>query len=101
MYLNRETGKPLFPIEERKVPASNMPGEEAWPTQPFPLKPLPYARQHMTVEDLTNFSPAAHDSLVKRFNSLRYEGLFTPPDMRGTLMIPGYQGWIQLGWRCI
>ena len=51
---NRDTGEPLFPIEERKVPASNIPGEEAWPTQPFPLKPLPYARQHMTVDDLTN-----------------------------------------------
>lgn len=89
---DRETGKPLFPIEERKVPASNVPGEEAWPTQPFPLKPLPYARQHMTVEDLTNYSAAAHDSLVKRFKSLRYEGLFTPPDTRGTLMIPGTRG---------
>ncbi len=90
--LERETGKPVFPVEERKVPASLTPGEEAWPTQPFPSKPLPYARQHMTVEDLTNFSPAAHDSLVKRFNSLRYEGMYTPPDVRGTLMIPGTRG---------
>ena len=90
--LERETGKPVFPVEERKVPVSLTPGEEAWPTQPFPLKPLPYARQHMTREDLTNFSPVAHDSLVKRFNSLRYEGLFTPPDVRGTLMIPGTRG---------
>jgi quinoprotein glucose dehydrogenase len=89
---NRDTGEPLFPIEERKVPASNVPGEEAWPTQPFPLKPLPYARQNMTLEDLTNFSTVAHDSLVLRFNSLRYEGLFTPPDTRGTLMIPGTRG---------
>ncbi len=89
---DRETGEPLFPIEERKVPPSYVPGEQAWPTQPFPLKPLPYARQQMTREDLTNFSPAAHDSLLKRFNSLRYEGLFTPPDPRGTLMIPGTRG---------
>jgi len=90
--LNRETGDPLFPVEERPVPASNVPGEEAWPTQPFPLKPLPYARQHMTADDLTSFSPGSYDSLLKKFNSMRYEGLFTPPDIRGTLMLPGTRG---------
>lgn len=90
--LNRETGEPLFPVEERKVPASNLPGEEAWPTQPFPLKPRPYARQHMTQDDLTNFSPGSYVSLLKKFTSMRYEGLFTPPDVRGTLMLPGTRG---------
>lgn len=90
--LNRDTGTPLFPVEERKVPPSYVPGEHAWPTQPFPLKPAPYSRQHMTEDDLTNYSPASHDSLVKKFRSLRYEGLFTPPDLRGTLMIPGTRG---------
>ena len=89
---NRETGESLFPIEERKVPASYVPGEEAWPTQPFPLQPKTYARQFMTRDDLTHFSDAAHDSLLKKFNGLRYEGLFTPPDLRGTLMIPGTRG---------
>ena len=90
--LDRETGEPLFPVEERPVPASNLPGEKAWPTQPFPLKPLPYARQHMTREDLTSFSPGAYDSLLRKFNSMRYEGLFTPPDLKGTLMLPGTRG---------
>jgi quinoprotein glucose dehydrogenase len=90
--LDRQTGQPLFPVEERPVPPSLVPGEQAWPTQPFPLKPAPYARQHMTEADLTNYSPAAHDSLIKKFRSLRYEGLFTPPDLRGTLMIPGTRG---------
>ena len=71
---NRETGESLFPIEERKVPASNLPGEEAWPTQPFPLKPKPFARQWITEEDLSNYSAADRDSLVKQFRSLRYEG---------------------------
>lgn len=89
---DRDTGKPLFPIEERTVPASNVPGEEAWPTQPFPLKPLPYARQYLTEDDLSAFSPAAYDSLLKKFRSVRYEGLFTPPDTRGTLMMPGTRG---------
>ena len=90
--LDRETGKPLFPVEERSVPPSNVPGEQAWPTQPFPVKPLPYARQHMTKDDLTNFSPGSYDSLLKKFNSMRYEGLFTPPDVKGTLMLPGTRG---------
>lgn len=90
--LDRETGEPLFPVEERKVPASRVPGEEAWPTQPFPLQPLPYSRQHMTADDLTDFSPGSYDSLLKKFTSLRYEGLFTPPDIKGTLMLPGTRG---------
>lgn len=90
--LHRQTGEPLFPVEERKVPPSHVPGEEAWPTQPFPLKPLPYARQHMTRDDLTNYSPGGYDSLLKKFNSMRYEGLFTPPDVKGTLMLPGTRG---------
>jgi quinoprotein glucose dehydrogenase len=90
--LNRETGESLFPIEERKVPASNLPGEEAWPTQPFPLKPKPFARQWITEADLTNFSKADHDSLVKKFRSMRYEGLYTPPDLKGTLQFPGTRG---------
>jgi quinoprotein glucose dehydrogenase len=89
---NRETGESLFPIEERKVPASNLPGEEASPTQPFPLKPKPFARQWITEADLTNYSLADHDSLVKKFRSMRYEGLFTPPDLKGTLMLPGTRG---------
>ena len=90
--LNRETGESLFPIEERKVPSSNLPGEEAWPTQPFPLKPKPFARQWITEQDLTNYSPADHDSLLKKFRSLRYEGLYTPPDLKGTLQFPGTRG---------
>jgi len=89
---NRETGEPIFPIEERPVPASLVPGEEAWPTQPFPLKPKPYSRQLMTEADLMNYSTASHDSLVKRFRSFRYEGLFTPPDLKGILMLPGTRG---------
>ncbi len=89
---NRETGESLFPIEERKVPASNLPGEEASLTQPFPLKPKPFARQFITEADITNYSPADHDSLLKKFRSMRYEGLYTPPDLKGTLQLPGTRG---------
>jgi quinoprotein glucose dehydrogenase len=89
---NRENGEPLFPIEEKKVPASNLPGEEASPTQPFPVKPKPFARQWITEADLTNYSKADHDSLIVKFKSLRYEGLYTPPDLKGTLQLPGTRG---------
>lgn len=94
---NRETGESLFPIEERAVPKSNIPGEESWPTQPFPLKPAPFARQSMSAADLTNYSPADHDAIVKQFKSLRYEGMFTPPDLKGTLMLPGTRGGAEWG----
>jgi quinoprotein glucose dehydrogenase len=95
--LDRETGQSLFPVEERKVPASDVPGEEAWPTQPFPLKPAAYVRQYMTVDDLTNFSAEAHDSLIEKFKSLQYEGLFTPPSLKGTLNLPGTIGGSEWG----
>ena len=95
--LNRETGESLFPVEERPVPASDVPGEQAWPTQPFVLKPKPYCRQYLTMDDLSNFSGASHDSLVKLFKSLRYEGLFTPPSVRGTLNFPGTLGGSEWG----
>jgi len=95
--LDRETGQSLFPIEERAVPASNIPGEEAWPTQPIPLKPAPYARQSITADDLSAFSPEDHEFLLRRFNEVRYEGLYTPPDARGTLMVPGSRGGSEWG----
>lgn len=95
--LNRETGEPLFPIEEKAVPASDVPGEEVWPTQPIPLKPKPYSRQFMTKDDLSNFSEAAHDSLLKEFNNLRYEGLFTPPSLHGSFSLPATVGGSEWG----
>lgn len=90
--LNRETGEPLFPIEERPVPASDVPGENAWPTQPFPLKPKPYARQQITLNDLSNYSKESNDELRKKLNSVRYEGLFTPPSLKGNINLPGTSG---------
>lgn len=94
---DRETGEPIFPIEERKVPASFIPGEEAWPTQPFPLKPAPYARQIMTEDDIHDITPGFRDSVIQAFRELRYEGLFTPPDARGTFMLPGTRGGSEWG----
>jgi quinoprotein glucose dehydrogenase len=76
---NRDTGEPLFPIEEKPVPASDIPGEEAWPTQPIPTKPAPYSRQFVTKDDISNYSKGSYDSLMMRFNAFPYEGPFTPP----------------------
>ena len=89
---NRETGEPLFPIEERPVPASDIPGEQAWATQPFPVKPAPYSRQQITENDIANYSKASNDTLIKRFRAFRYEGPFTPPSLKGTFMMPGSRG---------
>ncbi len=93
VYLfDRVTGKPLFPIEERKVPKSDVPGEKSSPTQPFPLKPPPFARQTITEKDLTDLSPEAHFAALKQFRKLRTDGPLTPPSLRGSLAVPGLLG---------
>ncbi len=91
---NRETGEPLWPIEERPVPRSDMPGEETWPTQPFPLKPPPFARQTFTEKDLSPFidDPAERASLRDEIQNARNEGMFTPPGLRNTIQMPGNNG---------
>lgn len=89
--LDRETGEPLFPVEERPVPASDVPGEEAWPTQPFVLKPKPYARQTLTIDEIPD------DSAKKMFKDLRYDGLFTPPSLKGSFNFPGTIGGSEWG----
>lgn len=94
---DRDTGKPLFPIEERAVPPTNVSGEEIWPTQPFPLKPAPYVRQQMTEADIYDFSEEAKAASLRRFRELRFEGIYTPPDPQGTLMVPGTRGGSEWG----
>lgn len=93
---NRETGEPLFPIEEVPAPPSDIPGEEAWPTQPLPVKPLPYARQALTGEDVNPHS-ANKDSLLLTLKKSRFEGPFTPLSKRGTLVYPGLDGGAEWG----
>ena len=90
---DRVTGKPLWPIEERPVPKSDMPGEETWPTQPFPVKPPPFARQKFTVDDLSPFlTPQDRARFRDEILSARNEGLFTPPGQRNTIQMPGNNG---------
>ena len=59
--LNRDTGEPLFPVEERKVMKSDLIGEETWETQPFPLKPPPFSRQRFTENEITNISEESYE----------------------------------------
>ena len=93
VYLfERETGKPLFPIEERAVPTNTLiPGEKLSPTQPFPVIPKPFARQSLTENDL-NMLVADSADIRKRFLATRHDGVFTPPTKEGTIIFPGYDG---------
>ena len=90
--LNRETGEPLFPVEERPVPRSTVPGEEAWPTQPFPKLPLAVVPQKLTPEEAWGLSPADRDACRERIKALRSEGVFTPPSLEGSVAFPGNVG---------
>ena len=89
---DRETGAPLFPIEERPVPSSNLRGEETWPTQPFPVKPAPFARQRFTETDVSDISPETHAALLDSLRTLRSGGQFIPFDTTGTVLFPGFDG---------
>ena len=89
----RETGRPIWPIEERKVPQSDVPGECSSPTQPFPTKPAPFARQSFTEKDINPYLPAAErQAIAERMKFLRNEGLFTPPSFEGSISLPGHNG---------
>ncbi len=91
---DRVTGAPLWPIEERPVPASDVPGEQAWPTQPFPTVLPPFARQTFASADLTPFflTPAERVTWTKRIDAAQ-KGLFTPPSLtRETVAVPGAVG---------
>jgi quinoprotein glucose dehydrogenase len=99
--LHRETGKPLFPIEERAVPKSDVEGEETSPTQPFPIKPRPLVPAKLTPDDAWGITPADRDWCRERIKSLRSEGIFTPPSFGGTIMFPGNVGgtnWGGMAW---
>jgi quinoprotein glucose dehydrogenase len=90
--LDRETGKPVWPINERPVPASDVPGERAARTQPMPTKPAPFARQQVTEDDLIDFTPALRKRALEIFGTYRSGPVFTPPSVQGTITMPGAIG---------
>jgi len=94
--LDRETGKPLLPVEERPVPKSKVPGEEASPTQPFPKYDV-LAPQKFTAEDAWGITPEERTWCKERLDKLDWRGLFTPPSLEGTIMFPGNVGGVNWG----
>jgi quinoprotein glucose dehydrogenase len=93
---DRENGTPLFPIEEVPMPASDIPGEEAWPTQPIPTKPAPYARQTLTEKDISPYAEN-REELIATVKKSRSEGPFTPLSKQGTVIFPGLDGGAEWG----
>jgi quinoprotein glucose dehydrogenase len=98
MFLfDRLTGTPLFPIRERPVPKSDAPGEQAAATQPFPERPPSLVPQRVREEDLWGATPEELAACRETFRTLRNEGIFTPPSVNGSLVIPGNIGGLHWG----
>ena len=89
---DRETGEPLFPIEERPVKQTDLEGEETWPTQPFPVKPPPFSGQSLTLENVTDISKESHDYIAGILANVRTGEQFIPPSRPGTVIYPGFDG---------
>ena len=95
--LDRRSGKPLFPYEERAVPSSDVPGEVASATQPFPILPKPLGLQSISREDIWGPTEIERARAQAHFDTLRYQGIFTPPSLEGSLLSPGNIGGIHWG----
>ena len=89
---DRVTGEPIWPIEERPVPQSTVPGERLSPTQPFPTRPAPFERQGISYDDLIDFTPELRAEAFRILERSDYGGLFFPPSEKGTLLLPGWGG---------
>jgi quinoprotein glucose dehydrogenase len=88
----RATGRPVWPIQEREVPQSDVPGERTSRTQPFPTKPPPFSKQGFTLDDVVDFTPELRAEALAVLKPYRFGPLFTPPSLQGTLTLPGDQG---------
>ncbi len=95
--LHRDTGEPVFPVEERPVPRSDVPGESSWPTQPFPVRPAPLHAGRLDAGSAFGVTAEDRDFCRAMIASLRNEGVFTPPSLRGTLVYPGFIGGVNWG----
>jgi quinoprotein glucose dehydrogenase len=99
--LDRATGEPLFPVEERPVPPSDVPGERASPTQPFPLLPGPLFEPQLRRSDIWGLTGKERAACLHEYDRMRAGPLFTPPSLPGTVMLPGYGGgttWGGMSW---
>jgi quinoprotein glucose dehydrogenase len=95
--LDRITGKPLIPVEERAVPKSDVPGEDASPTQPFPVAPHSLARTSLKPEDAWGLTDEDRAWCRETMSHLRSDGFFTPPSLQGSLIVPGNIGGMAWG----
>jgi quinoprotein glucose dehydrogenase len=89
---DRVTGDPVWPIVERAVATSDVPGERASPTQPVPSKPAPFAKQGFTLDDVVDFTPEIRQRALARLAPHRLGPLYTPPSLEGTVVMPGSIG---------
>ncbi len=94
---DRETGEPLWPIEERPVEASRIPGFDAWPTQPFPTKPPPLTRQRYSEEDYSNISLKANQLSKDVMSQSGSYGSYPPPSLEQIIIFPGFDGGMEWG----
>jgi quinoprotein glucose dehydrogenase len=94
---DRVTGKPVWPIEEKAVPASDIPGEIAAPTQPFPTRPAPISPQGVTLDDAFDLTPELKAQAQEEMKRYKLGPLYTPPSVQGTLTRPGVIGGAQWG----
>jgi len=94
---NRVTGQPLFPVEERQVPASDLPGETAWPTQPFPSRPPAFAQQGFTTHDVTDLNPAAREHALRQLEKIQPAPLYAPPSRQARVVLPQFNGGAEWG----
>jgi quinoprotein glucose dehydrogenase len=90
--LNRETGEPIFGVEERPVPTSEIPGEVSSPTQPFPVKPLAYTDQDFSLDDVTDLSPEARSYVLEQLKEFKLGPIFTPPGFEKLVIAPQFNG---------
>lgn len=92
--LDRATGKPVWPVEERPVPKSDMPGEQSWPTQPFPTHVPPFGKQMFSADDVNPYivDPKEREEIRQKVLHARNQGLYTPPSLEDTLETPGNNG---------
>ena len=97
--LDRNTGQPIYPINETQVPSvSELVGEKPSPTQPIPSLPVPFVRQLLTEKDLNNIVPdSSYQDIKKRFSGYKTGNIFTPPSKEGTVIFPGFDGGAEWG----
>jgi len=98
--LDRLTGKPVFPVEERPVPVSEVKGEQTWPTQPFPVLPAPLGIQKIDSTDSWGVNETLRAESIQRIKMYQNKGIYTPPSLQGSLMTPGNIGGIHWGGMC-